>query len=202
MHALRSMTDIKTLRKKARSNKRSATVLYFSYGALNNLVISLRLLVSGYLASSGNLMRGFAEATAMMLLCSHPSINTLNQFWKNPNQFSMHNALDLAFVRKKCDKEAGRAGFKHGFLRPRIPEIDKELPNACGKGIETSIQRESTNSIVSAWGSGPMTPGEQKSNKRRSTTGRRWLRGPSRILSLISFFLLVDEYCKKIVPPG
>ncbi len=47
-----------------------------------------------------------------------------------------HDALDLATARKRCDSEAGEAGFKHGFLRPWIPEIDKVLPKECGKGIE------------------------------------------------------------------
>ena len=47
-----------------------------------------------------------------------------------------HDALGLATARNECDIRAGEAGFKHGFLRPWIPEIDKELPNVCGKGIE------------------------------------------------------------------
>ncbi len=47
-----------------------------------------------------------------------------------------HDALDLATARKYCDTEAGEAGFKHGFLRPWIPEIDKDLTKECGKGIE------------------------------------------------------------------
>ncbi len=45
-----------------------------------------------------------------------------------------HDALDLANARKNCDIKAGEAGFKHGFLRPWIPEIDKVLPNACTAG--------------------------------------------------------------------
>ena len=47
-----------------------------------------------------------------------------------------HDALDLATARKRCDSEAGETGFKHGFLRPRIPEIDKVLPNACRSGMD------------------------------------------------------------------
>ncbi len=40
-----------------------------------------------------------------------------------------HDALDLATARERCDIEAGKAGFKHGFLRPLIPEIDKNFTN-------------------------------------------------------------------------
>ncbi len=42
-----------------------------------------------------------------------------------------HDALDLANARERCDIDAGEAGFKHGFLRPRIPEIDKNISNSC-----------------------------------------------------------------------
>ena len=44
------------------------------------------------------------------------------------------DVLYLAMARKNCDIKAGEAGFKHGFLRQRIPEIDKELLNACPAG--------------------------------------------------------------------
>ena len=47
-----------------------------------------------------------------------------------------HDELDLSTARKRCDSEAGAAGFKHGFLRPRIPEIDKNLPNSCLAGTD------------------------------------------------------------------
>ncbi len=47
-----------------------------------------------------------------------------------------HDSLALATARNDCDSDAGEAGFKHGFLRPWIPEIDKILPKECGKGIE------------------------------------------------------------------
>ncbi len=47
-----------------------------------------------------------------------------------------HDALFLATARKYCDIKAGEAGFKHGFLRPWIPEIDKLPSNECGKGMD------------------------------------------------------------------
>ncbi len=47
-----------------------------------------------------------------------------------------HDELDLTTARKHCDREAGAAGFKHGFLRPRIPEIDKNLPTSCLAGTD------------------------------------------------------------------
>ncbi len=47
-----------------------------------------------------------------------------------------HEVLDLAAARKNCDSKAGEAGFKHGYLRPRIPEIDKRILNACLAGMD------------------------------------------------------------------
>jgi len=50
-----------------------------------------------------------------------------------------HDERRLAYSRKFCDIEAGKAGFKHGFLRPRIPEIDKDLLNSCRPGMDQDL---------------------------------------------------------------
>src|SRR5690242_15037331 len=50
---------------------RTAMVATFCYTAVNSLLTSLHLLVSGLVVPSGNLMRHYGEAVAMALLCSH-----------------------------------------------------------------------------------------------------------------------------------
>jgi hypothetical protein len=75
---------------------RAAWVQAFFYSALNSLLVSTHLLVSGYLIQSGNTMRQFAEGLAMGLLCSHPLIDVFGRFQKAPKQFHTHKALDIA----------------------------------------------------------------------------------------------------------
>jgi hypothetical protein len=75
---------------------RAAWVQAFFYSALNSLLVSTHLLVSGYLIQSGNTMRQFAEAMAMGLLSSHPLIDVFERFQKAPKQFHTHKALEIA----------------------------------------------------------------------------------------------------------
>ena len=75
------------------------------------------------------------------------------------------NAATARLVRPVSSTASYARGSRKS-IRTSLRNVERESSN--------SIQRESTNSIVSAWGSGPMTPGEQKSNKRRSTSGRRF----------------------------
>lgn len=90
----------KDLGEKIQLNKRTATVLFFLYIAIDNVVTSLHLLISGLLAPSGNLMRHFAEAAAMALLCSHPKIDTFDRFYEKPGKFPMHKVLDIVSRKK------------------------------------------------------------------------------------------------------
>ena len=95
--------QFKDLEEKIRQDKRTATVLLFLYTAIDNVLTSLHLLISGFLAPSGNLMRHFAEAAAMALLCSHPKIDTFDRFYENPGKFPMHKVLDLVSRKKNVD---------------------------------------------------------------------------------------------------
>lgn len=78
-----------------RLDKRAAYVLAFAYTALNSLLTSLHLLISGLPLPSGNLMRHYGEAIAMALLCSHPEINTYELLEQNSNSFAFHKSLDV-----------------------------------------------------------------------------------------------------------
>jgi len=75
--------------------KRPAEVLLFVHTALNSILTSFHLLVSGYPVPSGNLMRQFAECVAMALMCADKSLNVFDRYVANRRQFPIHKALDL-----------------------------------------------------------------------------------------------------------
>lgn len=77
----------------APKTQRTAQVQAFSYTALNSLISSLFLLISGMLIPAGHLMRQYAEATAMALLCSHPALITFARFEKEKTRYPVHDAL-------------------------------------------------------------------------------------------------------------
>lgn len=66
---------------------------FFVYQAINSVVTSLSLLITGRLVPSGNLMRHYGEATAMAFLCCHPSIPEYGRFMANPMKYPVHKAM-------------------------------------------------------------------------------------------------------------
>ena len=76
-------------------NRRIAMVTAFVYAAANSLLTSSQLLVSGMLIPSGNLMRQHAEAVAMALLCSTPTLDVFERMDKNPKAFPVHESLSM-----------------------------------------------------------------------------------------------------------
>jgi len=83
------------LEDKVRLDDRSAHVQAFAFTALNSLITSTNLLLSGLQLPSGNLMRQYGEASAMALLCSHPSIDVLARMRKDPHSFPYQNAIEI-----------------------------------------------------------------------------------------------------------
>jgi len=75
------------------AGKRAGWVQMFLFGALNSIFTSVQLLLSGHQLSSGNMMRQFGEAVAMVLLCSHPKIDTFDRFDAHPKEFPVHKAV-------------------------------------------------------------------------------------------------------------
>lgn len=78
---------------------RAAWVEAFLFSAFNSLFTSCHLLISGFPIPAGNLMRHYAEASAMALLCSHHAIDVIRQLNEEPTKFPVQNALQL--VRKR-----------------------------------------------------------------------------------------------------
>lgn len=82
---------------------RAAWTEMFVFSAFNSSFTSCHLLISGFPIPSGNLMRHYAEAFAMALLCSHHAIDVVQRFDQAPTKFSVHNAVQL--VRKRRNTE-------------------------------------------------------------------------------------------------
>ncbi len=82
---------------------RAAWTEAFLFNAFNSSLTSCHLLISGFLAPSGNLMRHYGEAYAMALLCSHHAIDVMARLVRNPAIFPVHDAVQL--VRKSRNTE-------------------------------------------------------------------------------------------------
>ncbi len=78
---------------------RAAWVEKFIFSAFNSLFVSCHLFISGFAVPAGNLMRHYAEASAMALLCSHHAIDVLVHFDRDPRRFPVQDAVQL--VRKR-----------------------------------------------------------------------------------------------------
>lgn len=74
---------------------RAAWVQMFLFSSFNSLLTSFHLLISGFLMPAGNLMRSWAEALAMALLCSHSQIDTFDKFNASPSHFDVRKAPDI-----------------------------------------------------------------------------------------------------------
>lgn len=82
--------------------ERPPWVQMFLYGAFNSLLTSSHLLISGFTIPAGNLMRSWAEAIAMALLCSDERIKTFEDLKTNPRKFPVHKALDMVKQKKNA----------------------------------------------------------------------------------------------------
>ena len=81
--------------------QRSAWVDQFLYVALNSLLTSFHLLISGFSIPAGNLMRHYGEAVAMALLLSHRAINTFDEL-RRDLRFSVQKSLDMIKRRRNA----------------------------------------------------------------------------------------------------
>jgi hypothetical protein len=90
---------------------RCRTVGQFVHVAGNSLVQSLSLLVAGMGAPSGNLMRHYAEALAMALLCTVEETGVLERYLGNRRTYPIHKALDRLTQEKTAKLLATRVGF-------------------------------------------------------------------------------------------
>ena len=61
------------------------------YGTMNSHVVSMKLLISGYLIPSGNTQRQALESAAMALLCSKPELGFLKRYMEE--KYSTNKAV-------------------------------------------------------------------------------------------------------------
>lgn len=74
-------------------DKRKSYVAGFLFSALNNLVSSFHLLISGFLVPSGNLMRQYFEAASVAILLSKKELRFFERLEKEGRKFPSHKAL-------------------------------------------------------------------------------------------------------------
>lgn len=79
---------------------RAAYVEAYAFTALNSLITSTHLLVSGMMVPSGNMMRQYGEAIAMALLCSEPKLNAYEKLKADPKKYPVHKSIDLLATKK------------------------------------------------------------------------------------------------------
>jgi hypothetical protein len=82
---------------------RAAYVEAYAFTALNSLITSTHLLVSGTMVPSGNLMRQYGEAIAMALLCSEPKLKVYEKLKADPKKYPVHKCIDLLGTKKVQD---------------------------------------------------------------------------------------------------
>lgn len=81
-------------------NKRRAYVSAFLFNAINNLVNSMKLFISGYTIPSGNLIRQTIESLCTAILCSTESINVYQRV--DEDKFSPPKAINLVQRHANC----------------------------------------------------------------------------------------------------
>lgn len=89
------------------NNKRRAYVSAFLFNAINNLVASMKLFITGYAIPSGNLVRQTIESLCSAILCSN---ETLDYYQKiDRNEFSPQKFINIVLKhasKLKINKEA------------------------------------------------------------------------------------------------
>lgn len=65
----------------------------YLYNAIQNLISSFNIFISGYLVPSGNLMRQFYESAAMAILLSSDKHKYFGQFKKNQKDFKVNKVF-------------------------------------------------------------------------------------------------------------
>ena len=88
--------------------EREATVMLFIHAAVNSLITSLHLFVSGLPIPAGQLMRHFAESIAMAMLCADTSLNVYEKYALNRRDFAVHKSLDM-ILRKDVAKSLAQS---------------------------------------------------------------------------------------------
>jgi hypothetical protein len=86
--------------KRQMDNPRHARVEMFLLGAFNSLLVSTKLLTICLLVPAGNLMRQFAEAMAMAMLCASNQLNIFERVEIEKEKFPYHDSIRLISTQK------------------------------------------------------------------------------------------------------
>ena len=81
--------------KRDKNDPRHASIEMFLLAAFNSILISTKLLILGLLVPAGNLMRHFAEAIAIAILCSSKHLDIHDRVRKESKTFPYHDALKI-----------------------------------------------------------------------------------------------------------
>jgi hypothetical protein len=102
------------------TDKRIGTAVLFVHAACNSLITSLHFLVSGFPISAGNLMRQYAEAVAMALLCAVPETGVYQRYSASPKSYAVHKATDMLLRDKVSHRLKSSLGFNREGWRTII----------------------------------------------------------------------------------
>jgi hypothetical protein len=100
--AYRSFKIQETTKDYLPQEERAAWVDGFLFQALNTVIVSFHLFISGFTVPSDHLMRQFCESISTALLFSQSDINDYDIFLKNKDIYSFHKSIDR--VNKKENK--------------------------------------------------------------------------------------------------
>jgi len=93
--------DLLRQRLRGKGDLQVAVIELFSHSAINSVLCATHHLVSGYPIASGNLLRHYTEAVAMMLLCLDDSSGVLQRFTADMKTFPVHNAPNMVRNKKR-----------------------------------------------------------------------------------------------------
>jgi len=93
--------DLLRQRLKGKGDPQVAVIEMFSHSAINSVLCATHHLISGYPIASGNLLRHYTEAVAMMLLCLDDSSGVLQRFTSDMKKFPVHDAPNMLRNKKR-----------------------------------------------------------------------------------------------------
>ena len=86
-------------------------VFMFLHVALNSAISSTSILIEGYPLAAGHLMRHYAEATAMAMLCADPGSGVLEAYKMDPQRYPVQKALTRLLRHDVANRLRGLIGF-------------------------------------------------------------------------------------------
>jgi len=95
--------DLLRQRLKGKGDLQVAAIEMFSHSAINSVLCATHHLISGYPIASGNPLRHYTEAVAMMLLCLDDSSGVLQRFTSDMKKFPVHTAPDMLRNKKRIN---------------------------------------------------------------------------------------------------